>query len=134
MRNGLDPRRVTRADHDRMYNPFIQELSEFAKRGLCDSINIYSRSDKVDEPRLIYSTNRKNEGSLQIEECIRSIVGERERMHKEIISNPSEYFERIKRAREYINELISDEKIKEEYFSQLTQLEDEISQEISFDR
>ena len=47
IKNGLELRRVTRADHDRMYTSFIQELREFAKRGLCDSINIYGRGSQL---------------------------------------------------------------------------------------
>lgn len=134
IRSGLDPRRVTRADHDRMYSPFIQELREFSKRGLCDSINIYGRGNKINEPRLIYSSERNGDYGLRTEECIKHIIGERERMHKEIISNPSLFFERISNARGNIGKLVSDETLKKEYFAQLMQLENEIRKEISFER
>lgn len=134
MKNGLYPRRVTRADHNRMYNPFIKELREFARRGLCDSINIYGRGEKINEPELLYSSDKNGKGGLNIEECIRSIKTERKRMHRDIISDPTLYLKRIKMARENIDELFRDESIKEQYFSQLAQLEDEINFEICFER
>ena len=134
IKSGLDPRRVTKADHDRMYNPFIQELCEFTQRGLCDSINIYGRGNEINKPQLIYSSNRKSEDGLRIEECIKSIEGERKRMHDEIISNPSSYLRRIETARTNVNKLIEDKEIREEYLSQLSQLENEINREISFER
>ena len=134
IKNRLDPRRVTRADHDRMYNPFIQELREFVKRDLCDSINVYARGNKINEPKLIYTSNKQSKDGLKVEKCIKEIEEERKRMHKKIISNPSLYLRRIKMARTNINELISDEKVKKDYFSQLLQLENEINQEIFFER
>lgn len=134
IKNGLDPRRVTKADHDRMYNPFIQELREFSKRGLCDSIDVYGRGETISKPKLIYSSDIKRDGELKVDECIRSIEEERKRMHKEIIDNPPSYLNRIKVARANINQLVSDERIKQEYFNQLAQLENEIKREVSLER
>ena len=113
IKNGLEPRRVTRADHDRMYTPFIQELREFAKRGLCDRINIYGRGESVDKPNLLYSNDVQSENALNVEECIKAIEDERNRMH---------------------NELIKNQKVKEEYILQLIQLEQEINNELELDR
>lgn len=134
IKNGLDPRRVTRADHDRMYHPFIQELREFSKRGLCDSINIYGRGKSIDKPNLLYSTDNQSEKVLNVEASIKTIENERNRMHREIITEPSSYLNRIRIARDNIDEFIDDEKIKEEYNLQLTQLEKEINNELSLEK
>ena len=55
-------------------------------------------------------------------------------MHDEIISNPSLYLRRIETARTNINKIIGNKEIREDYLLQLSQLENEINQEISFER
>lgn len=134
IKNGFDPRRVTKADHDRMYYPFIQELREFSRRGLCDSINIYGRGETVDKPKLLYSTEVKDETELNVEGSIEAIEVERDRMHKQILANPSTFLNRIRRAKEDINTFIKDEKMKKEYLGQLRELEIEINRELSIER
>ena len=131
IKNGLDPRRVTKADHDRMYTPFIEELKEFAKRDLCDTINIYGRGESIDKPNLLYSTNKQNENNLNVDESIKAINNERERMHKEIISNATGFLIRIKKAKEEVNELIDKESLKKEYIEQLENLESKVREEIT---
>lgn len=134
IKNGLDPRRVTKADHDRMYMPFIDEVREFAKRGLCDSINIYGRSNKIDEPNLLFSTSRKSEQGLDVEGSVAALEAERKRTHDEILANPSAYFNRINAARRNIGQYVSDETLGEEYNAQLSQLEAEINKDLDLSK
>lgn len=134
IRNGFDPRRVTKADHDRMYTPFIGELREFAQRGICDSINIYGRGKKIGEPELLFSTSIKSEQGLDVEGSIEALERERSRTHEEILSNPYAYFNRIRAARRNIDELVLDEGLKEEYNSQLNELQSEIDRELSLSK
>ena len=117
-----------------MDTPFIQELREFAKRGLCDRINIYGRGESVDKPNLLYSNDVQSENALNVEECIKAIEDERNRMHNEIIKNPLIYLNRVRVAKREINELIKNQKVKKEYILQLIQLEQEINNELELDR
>lgn len=134
IKNGFDPRRVTKADHDRMYTPFIEELREFANRGICDSINIYGRGKKIGEPELLFSTSVKSEQGLDVEGSIKALERERNRTHEEILANPSAYFNRIRIARENIDVYVADDKLKDEYNTQLSELQSEIERELSLNR
>ena len=134
IKNGFDPRRVTKADHDRMYTPFIEELREFANRGICDSINIYGRGKKIGEPELLFSTSVKSEQGLDVEGSIKALERERNRTHGEILANPSAYFNRIRIARENIDVYVADDKLKDEYNTQLSELQSEIERELSLNR
>lgn len=78
--NGFDPRRVTRADHDRMYEPFIGELQELSEKGLCDSVHVFGRGETVEEPKLLYAAN--NPTKKEIAESVKTLKDERLRMHK----------------------------------------------------
>ena len=126
---GYDPRPVERHNHDRMYYPFLQEIAEISRRGLCDEVNVYARGRSINMPALIYTT-----GETRYANACDAVAKARENEHKRIMSEPVKYLARIKMAREKINILLSQETMRKKFISQLAELEREFVNELSFDR
>lgn len=126
---GFDPRPIARSNHDRMYEPFLQELIEMEKRGLCDRVRVFTRGKSASQPILVWSTGETKYASAQD-----AVICERAKSRREIMSEPHGYLARISSARIKIMTMIPDEKMRRNYIEQLTQLEREFLNELSFDR
>jgi len=126
---GFDPRPVARINHDRMYEPIIQELIEIQKRGLATRTNVFVRGDTYIHPDLVWSTGDDKYPSAQ-----EAVVCERSKGRKTILQNPQEYLHRTSEAKRKLGLMIKDEKMRENYFDGLKQLEKEFLNEVSFDR
>ena len=125
---GYDPRPVARANHDRMYDPFLQEIMVMQKRGICDKIRVFTRGHGK-RPKLAWQTGDDRYSCAQ-----EAIISERARERNEIMAEPHVYMDRIRKAKEKIEMYVVDEKMKNNYLSQLTQLEKEFFNELSFQR
>lgn len=125
---GYDPRPVARTNHDRMYEPFLQEVMVMQKRGICDNVRVFTRGENK-RPKLAWEVNDSKYSCAQ-----EAIISERAKERRKILTNPYEYIERLRRARARVNMMVSDDKMKKNYLDQLEQLEKEFFNELSFDR
>lgn len=126
---GYDPRPVAKINHDRMYIPFLEELGEIEKRGLCDKIKVYSRGKIKTQPRKVWETGEDTYRSSQ-----EAIIHARSQERANIMREPQIYLERIKRARTQIELLIENDRLKNDYFRGIDQLEREFLNELTFER
>lgn len=126
---GFDPRPVARINHDRMYEPLVQELIEIQKRGLSTRTNIYVRGKSLIEPELVWTTGDNKYANPQ-----EAVLSERSKQRRTILKNPQSYLQRIEDARSKIEIMIKDEKMKNSYLSGLSQLEKEFLNELAFNR
>ena len=95
-----------------MYNSFVKEIEELEKLGYCDEINVYTRGKNINKPQLVYKLGDKNYNSFK-----EALVEERNKQRKQILSNPIEYLERIKSAKNSIlqngvNEILTKNSLK----------------------
>ena len=126
---GYDPRPVARNNHDRMYDAFLQELIEIRKRGICDRINVFRRGKALNQVELVYTTGDTTYATEQ-----EAVIYERAKNRKQLLREHQEYLERITEAKDNINMLVQDEQMRDNYLSELNQLELEFLQEMVFDR
>lgn len=126
---GFDPRPVARVNHDRMYDPIIQELIEIQKRGLSTRINVFTRGESIIRPKLEWTT-----GDTKYPNAQEALISERTKGRRNLLRNPQAYLQRISEAREKIELMIQDEKMKKSYLEGLKQLEKEFINELSFNR
>lgn len=127
---GYDPRPVARANHDRMYEPLIQELIEIGRRGLSTKINVYVRGESPTQPQIVWSS----EGDDRYPNAQEAVVCERAKLRKRILQEPQQYLARIAEARRKILLMIQDERMKKNYLKELRQLESEFVGELALDR
>lgn len=126
---GYDPRPVAKVNHDRMYDPFLAELGEIERRGLCDKINVFSRGKVKTQPKKVWQTGEDTYRSAQ-----EAIIHARSQERKAIMREPQIYLERLNRARTKIELLIENERMKDDYLRNIDQLEREFLNELTFDR
>ena len=126
---GYDPRPIARINHDRMYNPILQELTEISARNLCDKINVFIRGKVLNQPELVYSTGDDKYSSAQ-----EAVICERKKSRDAIMREPQKYLERIAETRQKIEAMIQDETMKRNYLEQIKQLEIEFLNELTFER
>jgi len=125
---GYDPRPVARTNHDRMYDPFLSEIMVMEKEKLCDEVRVFVRGESK-RPKLVWKTGDNKYSCAQ-----EAIISERAKERNKILSQPHVYMERLREAKEKVKVLVSDEKMKNNYLVQLTQLEKEFFNELSFER
>ncbi len=109
---GDSPRGISKRDHEKMYNSFVEEIRQIEREKLCDEINVYKRGKSINKPELIYQL-----GDNRYQNFEEALYSEREIQRRTILSNPAEYLMRIKNAKESIqlngvNSLITQEAIK----------------------
>ncbi len=126
---GHDPRPVARANHDRMYDPFLLEIMEMTKRGLCDSIKVYARGESTIYPKLVWKTGDVTYASAQ-----EAVIAERAKSRRALLADPTTYLSRIRAVRNKITFLVTDPNLRANYLEELSQLEAEFFNELSFDR
>lgn len=126
---GFDPRPVAKVNHDRMYEPLIQELIEIEKRRLSTKMNVFIRGKSFIQPQLAWSTGDDRYSNVQ-----EAIICERSKGRKKILQNPQEFLQRIADAKRKLNLMIKDENMRKNYFDGLKQLEKEFLNELAFDR
>ena len=125
---GYDPRPVARSNHDRMYDPFLQEIMVMQRSGICDNVRVFTRG-KARRPELVWQTGDNKYSCAQ-----EAIISERAKGRKEILAEPHIYMERLRTAKTKIEMLVTDEKMQKNYLTQLSQLEKEFFNELSFER
>ena len=130
MELGFDPRPVARVNHDRMYNPLLQELIEIQKRGLSTRIRVFTRGGKSSiHPHLAWST-----GDDKYQNAYEAIISERSKERKILLQKPPEYLQRIADAKQSIGLMITEERLRNNYLEGLDQLEAEFVNELAFER
>lgn len=130
MELGFDPRPVARVNHDRMYNPLLQELIEIQKRGLSTRIRVFTRGGKSSiHPHLAWST-----GDDKYQNAYEAIISERSKERKILLQKPQEYLQRIADAKQSIGLMITEERLRNNYLEGLDQLEAEFVNELAFER
>lgn len=112
LQDGDTPRGISKETQDRMYNSFVKEIEQLEKLGYCDEINVYTRGKNINKPQLVYKLGDKNYNSFK-----EALVEERNKQRKQILSNPIEYLERIKSAKNSIlqngvNEILTKNSLK----------------------
>ena len=127
---GYDPRPVSRMNHDRMYEPLVQEINQLQNEGLVEDIEVYTRGKSINKPQLVYSKEKET----IYRNAQEAIIAERAKGRRKLLKNPEEYINRLKKAKDSINLLISDEKMKEMYLSEIKTLESEFYNELACDR
>ena len=123
---GYEPRPVTKKNHDNMYEPFLDEVAELNKRGICDNVKVFTRGKNAGLPELVYENGYTNYSCAQ--EAVRT---ERANQRKRIIADPSKFLQRITLAREKIESLVKDGNMRSDYVERLKDLEDEYLKELS---
>ena len=131
MELGFDARPVARANHDRMYDPMIQELIEIGKRGLSTRINVYTRGDNLAKPELAWTSDGEDKRYPNAQEAV---ICERAKERRKILQKPQAYLARIEEARRKLSIMVEDEKTKRNYLRELNQLEKEFLSELAYDR
>ncbi len=97
LENGDFPRGISKQDHQKMYNAFVDEVKQLEEQKLCDEINVYVRGESINKPELVY-----NLGSTKYRNFLEALNIERAKQRKQIFSNPESYLSRIKKTRESI--------------------------------
>ncbi len=97
LENGDFPRGISKQDHLKMYNAFVEEVKILEANNLCDEINVYVRGESINKPKLVYEI-----GSTKYRHFLDALNSERAKQRKQIFSNPTEYLRRIEKAKESI--------------------------------
>ena len=97
LENGDSPRGITKQDHLKMYDAFVNEVLEFERLNLCDEINVYIRGESVNRPKLVYEL-----GSTKYQNFLDALNSERQKQRKELFANPKAYLSRIQKTKESI--------------------------------
>lgn len=126
---GYEPRPVTKKNHDNMYEPFLDEVTELNKRGICDNVKVFVRGNNADSPELVYENGYTNYSCAQ--EAVRA---ERLKQRKRIVAKPSKFLQRVIDAIEKIESLVKDEKMRSDYLERLKDLEDEYLKELALNK
>ena len=127
---GGEPRPVARANHDRMYEPVIQELIEIGKRGLSTRTNVYVRGDNPRHFERVWTSDNDD----RYPNAQEAVICERAKQRRKILQKPQQYLARIEEARHKISLMIQDERRKKSYLKGLKQLESEFLSELALDR
>lgn len=127
---GYDPRPVSRMNHDRMYEPLLQEINQLQSEGLVEDIEVYTRGQSVNRPQLVYSKEKET----TYRNAQEAIISERTKERRKLLNNPEKYIKRLRKAKDSINLLISDKNMKKMYLSELETLESEFYNELACDR
>lgn len=126
---GYDPRPVAKVNHDRMYTPFLTEISEMERRGICDRVNVYARGKVKTQPKTVWTTGDNRFRSAQ-----EATIYTRSQERRTIMLEPQVYLERLENAKRKIRMLIEDERIKKNYLENIAQLEREFFNELAFEK
>lgn len=126
---GYDPRPVARMNHDRMYESFLQEIIEIDRNEMASTTNVYIRGNTLNQLKLVYTTGDTTYASAQ-----EAIIAERAKNRRKILGEPQIFLERISEARQKIEMMIQDERLRRNYLEQLKQIEVEFLNELAFER
>ena len=126
-----EPRPVARANHDRMYEPLVEELIEIGRRGLSTRTNVYVREENKKVPfQLVWTSD----GDDRYPNAYEAIICERAKSRRKLFQKPQQYLARIEEARKKICLKVHDERMKKSYLKELNQLENEFLSELALDR
>ena len=112
LQDGDTPRGISKDTQERMYNSFIDEISELEKLGYCDELNVYTRGENINKPILVYKL-----GDNKYRDFKDALITERKKQRKELLANPSEYLSKIKTVSDIIkkngiNEVVTNNSLK----------------------
>lgn len=120
------PRGIEKGHHEKMYNAFVQEVQELAKKGLCDEINVYTRGKSINKPNLVYQLGNTNYQSF-----VEALYSEREKQKRQLIENPIDYLTRIKNAQDSIKINGINKTLTENSINGLQELQKEFIKELN---
>lgn len=126
--NGDTPRGISKETQQQMYNSFIQEVEELMNLNYCDGVNIYTRGENINKPNLVY----KNGGN-QYSSFKEAIIVERKKQRDEILRNPAEYLDRIKKIKKSIKKNGVNELLTENAINGLEELQEDFIKELSYE-
>lgn len=128
---GLTPRGCSKETQNKMYNSFVPTIQELEQLGLCDEINVYVRGENINKPPVVkYSTNSDNMVYRNFNEAL---ICERAKQRKEILAEPINYLQRIKKAEEIISEYGTNEVLTKDSLKALKELEKDFISELGKD-
>ena len=104
LKKGISPRGVSEKTHQEMYNGFVPEVYTLMQKGMCDQVNVFTRGEKENEPKLIFQEGNKNYRDFND-----ALISERLRQRREILKNADAYLERIEIAIEKIKKYSKDD-------------------------
>lgn len=124
---GLTPRGCSKETQSRMYNSFVEGIRKLEQLGLIDQINVYTRGENITKPPvLVYASGDTNYRDFQD-----AIDSERKRQRDKLFKSPSDYYARIKNAREIIRALGQNPTLTENALNGLEELEHDFAAEYS---
>ena len=125
LRSELIPRGISSETQKRMYNSFVSEIQELQRLGLCDELNVYTRGDNINKPRLVYSLN-----DTTYRDFYEAIILARNIQRNDIIANSTEYLLRLDEAKKVISEYGTSEILTQNSLKGIEKLREDFIREI----
>ena len=126
LQDGDTPRGISKETQERMYNSFMNEIIELERLGYCDEINVYTRGENINKPKLVYKLGDTNYRDFQD-----AILTERQKQRRNILANPTEYLEHIKNTRQIIEQNGVNPTLTENTLKGLDELQQDFIQELA---
>lgn len=129
LESGDSPRGISKRDHDKMYNAFVEEIQQLQSQNLCDEINVYVRGESINKPKLVYQL-----GDTRYQNFVEALNTERAKQRREIFSNPADYLMRIKKAKESIQINGMNPVLTEDSLNGLQELQNDFIKELNHEK
>lgn len=124
---GLTPRGCSKETQFRMYNSFIRGVRNLQELGLVNQINVYTRGKNITQPpNLVYKT-----GDTRYRDFQEAINVERKKQRDKLFMRPADYYSRIKKTREIIEEYGQNPTLTSNTLQGLAELEQDFATEYS---
>lgn len=125
LKSELIPRGISSETQKRMYNSFVQEIQELERLGLCDELNVYTRGDNINKPRLVYSLNDNT-----YRDFYEALISARNAQRNDAIANSTEYLLRLDEAKKVISEYGTSEILTQNSLKGIEKLREDFIREI----
>lgn len=126
LQEGDTPRGISKETQSRMYNSFIEEIAELERLGYCDELNVYTRGENINKPKLVYQLDDNKYRNFK-----EAIIEERKKQRKEILKNPSEYLSKIRNISKIIKTNGVNETLTNNSLKGLKELQEEFIEELA---
>lgn len=126
---GDSPRGIAKRNHEKMYNAFVDEVSQLQRENLCDEINVYKRGKSINKPELIYQL-----GDTNYQNFIEALYTERAKQRNEILSNPTDFLMRIKNTKNSIQLNGVNPILTKDALNGLQELQEDFIQELNHEK
>lgn len=126
---GDSPRGISKRDHEKMYNVFVEEIQQLERENLCDEINVYQRGESINKPKLVYQL-----GDTRYQNFVEALYTERTKQRNSLLSNPADYLMRIKKAKESIQLNGVNPVLTENSLNGLQELQEDFIKELNKER